>query len=138
MVEIDASAERVWAILVDVAGWGRWNPVYPKAAGALIENGTIDLAVALPGSSPRPMKATVFFVEEERAVQFGASVFGGLLRARRYIDIVPTGAGCSVRNGEALSGLCGGLFVKLGGASIRIGLRQQNAGLKRISELEPA
>jgi hypothetical protein len=136
-VEIDASAERVWAVLADVESWGNWNPVYPQASGQLVEDGTIKLSVALPGSSPRPMTASVFFVDEGRAVQFGASVFGGLLRARRYIEIAPNTAGtCRVRNGEAISGLLGGVFARLGGAAMRIGLRQQNIGLKGAAELE--
>lgn len=135
VVFIAGSAESVWSTLADVAGWGQWNPVYTEARGTLVRDGAIDLVIVLPGAAPQRMKARIFHLAEGRSLQFGASVFGGLLHARRSIQVEPqVGGGCLVRNGEALSGLLGGLFARLGGASIRLGLRSQNQGLKRFVE----
>jgi len=34
-IEIDASPERVWQVLTDVAGWSTWNPLLYRAIGRL-------------------------------------------------------------------------------------------------------
>jgi hypothetical protein len=132
---IAASAEAIWAVLADVDGWGRWNPVYPEARGTMAIGGTIAMTIRLPGMKSQKSVAKVVRCEPAREVWFGASVFGGLLRATRYITIAPAGdGGCHVVNGEAFAGLLGGLMARKIGSRIAEGLRMASAGLKRTAE----
>jgi hypothetical protein len=134
-IVIEASAEAIWAVLADVDGWGRWNPVYPEAHGTIAPGGSIAMTIRLPGMKPQKSVAKVFRCVPGREVQFGASVFGGLLRATRYIEIEQQAPRrCTIVNGEAFAGLLGGLMARRIGPRIAEGLRLASAGLKRAAE----
>lgn len=138
-IEIDAPAERVWPILADVDGWGRWNPIYPEASGLLAESEEIRLKIALPSSRPQVMQAKVHRLVEGRAIQFGATVLGGLLRAERFIELHRLDENrCLVVNGEVLSRPLGPLLARMGGSTLAKGLRRQNEGLKSAAETAAA
>jgi hypothetical protein len=134
-VEIDAPADVVWEVLADIAGWGEWNPVYPEASGSIGKGDAINLTIALAGMKPQKSSAKVFHSIPGQALQFGASAFGGLVHATRYIEIERIGpASCMVVNGEAFARLLGSTLVRMVGQKIDDGLGRQNAGLKAAAE----
>ena len=134
-VQIDAPADVIWEVLADVDGWGRWNPVYPEAKGSIGVGDGIALTIVLEGMKPAKSSARVFHSRPGEALQFGALAFAGLVRATRYIEIMPTTpTSCSVVNGEAFGRLLGPTLVRLVGSKIEEGLRGQNAGLKAAAE----
>ena len=134
-IAVDAPAERVWAILADVGGWGEWNPVYPQASGSLQPGATIALTVALPGTKPQAFTARVLHAVPPRALQFGAPALLGLLYATRFVELHPgPSGGCTVINGETLSRAMSGPLARLAGRTIGEGLRGQNEALKAAAE----
>jgi hypothetical protein len=134
-IQIDAPADVVWEILADVGGWGSWNPVYPEAKGSIGVGDAIELSIVLEGMKPAKSSARVFHSLPGEALQFGALAFAGLVRATRYIEIMPiTPTRCMVVNGEAFGRLLGPTLVRLVGAKIQDGLRGQNTGLKAAAE----
>ena len=115
--------------------WGRWNPVYPEAKGSIGVGDPIALTIALEGMKPTKSSAKVFHSRPGEALQFGALAFAGLVRATRYIEIIPTApTSCTVVNGEVFGRLLGPTLVRMVGAKIQNGLRGQNAGLKATAE----
>ena len=138
-IAIAAPAEAVWATLIDFTGWGEWNPLYVETAGALLVGTEITMTVQLAGMKPQHARATVRTLEPPALIEYAMSQLGGLLRAFRYIELIPTGAAsCRVANGEIMSGPIGKLVARLMGAKVREGLRGMNEALKRRVEAAAA
>lgn len=129
-VTIAAPAEQVWAVLDAVDAWGSWNPLYVEAAGALRVGERLAFAVVLAGMKPQRASAMVQKVVPHRFIQYQTSNLGGLIRATRYIALLPAVAGVEVVNGEILSGPIGRLLGRAVGGKVRIGLAGMNAALK--------
>jgi uncharacterized protein YndB with AHSA1/START domain len=46
-IDIDASAERVWSVLVDVARYGEWNPFTVRVRSSLEPRASVDMRVRM-------------------------------------------------------------------------------------------
>jgi hypothetical protein len=42
-------ADAIWAVIADFDRWSEWNPLYPRAEGALRIGSPLSLDLALPG-----------------------------------------------------------------------------------------
>lgn len=111
-VGVRAPAAVVWALLADIEGWPAWQPVYPKASGALKIGGRLDLMEAVPGEPPRPLSPTIVDWMPEEQILWIERRWGGLVRAMHYIEIEAlTDVGCALSCGEIYQGLLGDLFA---------------------------
>ena len=54
---IAATAETVWAILVDFERWREWNPSVPSIKGDVEVGSTVRLTLAMPGRPTVNVKA---------------------------------------------------------------------------------
>lgn len=132
-IEIAADAGAVWAILVDFAGWGAWNPLYVRTDGRLEPGTSLAFTVAVPGLKPMAGKAVVYRVEQPRLIEYG--VPGALLKAFRYIDITQTAPDrCTVANGEIMTGPLGRIVARFLGPKVAVGLQAMNEALKAKAE----
>ena len=52
---VTASRERIWEVLSDLANWGEWNPLYPKAEGTISFGGRLVLTEHQQGHAPQPI-----------------------------------------------------------------------------------
>lgn len=130
-IEIDAPAEAVWAVIADVDHWGAWNPLYVQASGRPVVGATLAQTIVLEGMKPQQATATVVTVEPGRLLEYAISNLAGLVKAFRYIEIAPLGAGrCAVSNGEIMSGPIGNLLARVVGEKVRKGLQAMNEALK--------
>ena len=48
-IEINASADTVWAILTDLSQFAAWNPFMPEAEGEVREGARLKVRIAPPG-----------------------------------------------------------------------------------------
>jgi len=62
-VELDASPERVWAVLVDTAGQAAWNPFITSITGTLAVGERLTVRIAPPGGKPMTFRPTVTDVQ---------------------------------------------------------------------------
>lgn len=64
-IEIDASPERVWQILADLARWPEWNPFIAPAIGKAEVGARVDITVP-SGAGRRVLHCTVLRAEPNR------------------------------------------------------------------------
>ena len=112
-IGVQTPSEAIWPMLADIAGWPAWNPLYPKAEGKLAFDSVLTLEVALPGERPRTIKPIITDWTPNEQIIWRLSLFWGLLRSTRYIEIESLGDESSIfSNGEIFDGPLLSLMTK--------------------------
>jgi hypothetical protein len=134
-IGVQAPAEVIWALVVDLEGWADWNPLYPQASGQIRIGAPLDMTVQLPGMAPQKLKATLREWVPNEQLHYQVRALGGLVSAIRYIEIEQLAAeSCIVTNGEIMGGLLGPSVARSLGGKVRKGLRLMNEALKEQAE----
>ncbi|GAB4234264.1 MAG: hypothetical protein Kow0032_18000 [Methyloligellaceae bacterium] len=132
---IDAPAATVWALVRDLEGWERWNPIM-KGSGLVEPGARPRITIAPPGRKPidvRP-KITHFVAGQEFRWRTGFPV-AGLFRAEHGFRVVPESEGrCRFEQFEVMSGLLSGMIYARSGREIETGFQAMNRMLKREAE----
>jgi hypothetical protein len=138
-IEIDASAERVWDVLTDVAAYDEWNPFIKLLEGELREGSRLRATIAPPGGRATTFTPSVIDLQPRRRV-----VWLGHLGVRWVFDgehiheIEELGRGRTryvqrERFTGALVPFVGGMLRKT-----EEGFRRMNAELKERAERSPS
>ena len=128
---IQASPEAIWALIADIDGWARWNPLYPKAEGAIRIGSPLTLELALPGRKPQTIRPVVVDWVPNEQILWRLSMLGGLLKSTRYLEIEQlTETGCIFSNGELFEGLAGPTVARRMGPAIRAGFAAMGEAVK--------
>jgi len=134
-IGVQAPAEAIWAVISDIAGWKDWNPLYPRAEGALRIGAELDLDLALPGQPTRAIKPVILDWVPNDQIHWRLSMLGGLVRTIRYIEIeILTERGCIFSNGEVFSGYLGPTVAKRMRPAIRQGFVGMGEAVKARAE----
>ena len=129
-VEIDASPERVWAVVTDFAGYPEWNPFIRSISGELHEGAKLEVRIEPPGARATTFKPTVRAVEASRELRWLGRLLPGLFDGEHSLRIEPLdGDRSRFVQSERFSGLLVGL-VKGTLAKTEAGFEQMNAALK--------
>ena len=134
--QIDASAEQVWAVLVDFENYADWNPSLPSISGELREGSTVSLTLALPGRPNLNVKAQLREVTPNRRLTWrGRMGADRLFTGYREFSIEPV-AENKVRftHVEDLRGLLAPAFEALMGGSVQRHHDTFNESLKSRAE----
>lgn len=92
-VIIDAAAERVFQLLVDIAGYHEWNPLIVSARGRVVTGANLDIRIRPPGQSDQPYTVKVVSVIPDREfVWLGHMRIKGILDGMHFFEIFPEGA----------------------------------------------
>ena len=135
-IEIDASAERVWDTLADVAAYPTWNPFIPSLVGTLVPGARLEVRLAPPGGRPMTFRPTVLVAERNRELRWlGRLLLPGLFDGEHRFAIEPLGPG-RVRfvQQERFTGLLVPLFARSLDRHTRAGFEAMNAALKARAE----
>jgi hypothetical protein len=99
-------ADVVWAILIDTASHGRWNPFIVSFAGTIETGQRLDVQLQLPERKPQGMHPKVIEVEPGRSFTWLGHVgFPGVLDGRHRFEVRSTGPdSCEFVQFERLSG----------------------------------
>lgn len=137
---INASKEKIWAVLADVDNWCKWSPIYPKSQGELKLNSVMKLDIQVPGTRPLPSDCIIDKCVPGKSIHFKANpkatnnekIMGGI----RYIEIKEQDENhCIVTNGEVVVGIIGITLAKyIVRKGLFNGLRWMNEGLKKTVE----
>lgn len=134
-ITVEAPPELVWHLVSDVVGWSRWNPLYPKAAGAPEVGATLRYTVMLADSRPKKVTAQVTRVTENELLEYGYASMAGFVRSLRYVEVEELSpVRCRVVNGAILGGPLGQLFSRKLGDRVGLGLQTINEALKIAAE----
>jgi len=134
-IRIDASAQRVWEILIDFARYPEWNHFLLKVKGASVVDSRIRFTFELPRGLRARACATVLKVIPEKELRWAGGV-RGLFRAEHYFLIESADNGAiRFQHGEVFTGLFAPLIWRLllarGGPPVYHGM---NTALKERSE----
>jgi hypothetical protein len=104
-IGVQTPPEVIWAIVSDINGYARWNPLYSKSEGEVQFDAVLNLEVALPGEAPRVIKPTVTDWTPNEQIIWKLRLFAGFLSTTRFIEIEKLGdESCIFSNGEIFEG----------------------------------
>lgn len=135
-IAIDAPAEKVWSLLMDFAGYPRWNPFVRSIAGLPQVGGQLEVFVQPAGSSGMRFRPKVLAFAPRRELRWKGQLFmPGLFDGEHYFRIEPRAiGGVSFQHGEVFTGLLVPLFRRSLDGATRDGFVAMNAALKREAE----
>jgi len=135
-IDIDASAELVWRILVDFARYPEWNPFIRQAQGEPRVGARLRVMIQPSGKSSMVFKPRVLKSEPGQELRWlGHLAFPGLFDGEHGFLLTPLpGGGCRLRQTEDFSGILVPLFKKSLETDTKRGFEEMNQALKTRAE----
>jgi hypothetical protein len=137
-IEIDASAEKIWRILMDFAAYPDWNPFIRRISGKAAVGEKLEAYLEPSGARGMTFKPIVLAADENRELRWlGKILVSGLFDGEHFFQIEPVADG-KVRfvQGENFSGVPVRLFAKSLDADTLRGFGEMNEALKTRAEAE--
>lgn len=135
-IEINASAEKVWQMLIDFDAYPQWNPFIRSVEGKAETNSKLKIFIQPTGARGMKFRPTVLKVEPQKELRWLGSLFvRGLFDGEHIFTIAPVSE-TSVRfaQREKFSGLLVPLFWRSLDKDTRRGFNEMNAALKQRAE----
>jgi len=132
-IEINASPDKIWNILVDFEKYEKWNPFVNRIVGDPREGNKIEIHIETPAGKSRKYEPTVTKVEQGRELRWmGKSL---LLNGEHIFAIEQLEQG-RVRfvHREVFDGLLTSFFGKSLDTDIKQGFEEMNRALKERAE----
>jgi hypothetical protein len=135
-IEIDASAERVWAVLTDFAAYSSWNPFIPRMTGSLEVGARLEFHMTPPGGMAITLQPKLLEVEPGRTLRWlGRLGVPGIFDGEHHVTIEPLAAHRSrLVQQERFTGLLVPLFAASLDQHTLAGFQAMNAALKARAE----
>jgi hypothetical protein len=138
-IDIDAPAERVWAVLTDLAAYPEWNPFIVSADGEVAAGNRLTLTMQPVGARRTTVRPAVIEAEPGRRLRWRGSLgLPALLDADHTITLVGRPDGVRLIQAEMFRGL----LVPLLAGSLRghtlPAFHAMNEALKERVERTPA
>jgi hypothetical protein len=110
--QINASPQRVWAILADLASYPQWNPLFRQASGQLTAGSTVTLKTVRPGTE-RVITVKVKVLAAQPPVQLSwVSSLPGIISGEHSFTLSPADGGTRLVQTETFGGLLGRMSAK--------------------------
>jgi hypothetical protein len=134
-IDIDASAERVWQVLVDFAHYPDWNPFVTSVSGEAVAGGRLKIRLQPPGGRGMTFRPRVLAAFPGREFRWlGRFLVPGLFDGEHSFVLEPVGPNrCRLVQAETFRGLFVALFGK-GLDATAEGFEQMNTALKTRAE----
>lgn len=138
-VEIEATPDRVWAVLTDFAAYHDWNPFIVRAAGRPVPGARLELHMRLSGSRTTTIRPEVLEADPAHRLRWlGRLLLPGLFDGEHTFTLQPAGPGRTrLTQHEEFRGLLAPLVLRLIARSTLASFHQMNQALKTRAE-QPA
>ena len=135
-VDIDATAERVWAVLSDFASYPQWNPFIRSVEGVPQQGARLRIVVQPSGSKVMRFSPVVLAAEAGRELRWlGRFVLPGVFDGEHRFAIELLGEGkVRFHQSERFSGILVGLLRASLDRDTRRGFEEMNQALKLRAE----
>lgn len=137
-IEIEASVERVWAVLTDFSSYPKWNPFIRSVVGAPQEGARLQIAIQPSGG--KAMRFSPVVLEAEAGCELrwlGRLMLPGIFDGEHRFLIEPLGDGkVRFEQSERFSGLLVGLLRGSLDRDTKRGFLEMNQALKERAESE--
>jgi hypothetical protein len=134
-ITINATPEKVWAILTDFQNFPQWNPFIVKLEGKPELNARLR-AELKNGKGTSVFKPKVLVADKNKAFEWlGSLPVPGMFNGHHYFRIEPLANGqIKFIHGEEFTGLLAGLIMNQIGETTRAGFISMNKALKERAE----
>lgn len=135
-IQIAASKDQVWEILMDLPNWSIWNPTVNKIDGNLKEGSELSITISdSKGNDSKKYKAEITAIEENKRFSFFATMMAKFMfSAHRIIEIEDSEEGVILSQKEVYTGIMVSLFwSKLSTDALEM-LNSMNKALKKEVE----
>ena len=114
-IDIDATPERVWEVLTDLAAYPAWNPFIVRAGGVVETGRRLTLTMQPIGGRATTLRPRLVEVDVPRRLRWRGTVGDpGLVDAEHTFTLEPSGAGTRLIQRERFRGV----LVPFMGASL--------------------
>lgn len=133
---INASAEKVWAILTDFDKYPNWNPFIKSITGQVAVGNKITARLEPPESKGMTFKPKVLAFEANQELRWlGHLLFPGLFDGEHKFEIINKGNGTTLfKQSEKFNGILVPLFNKMLDNNTTNGFNLMNQKLKELAE----
>jgi len=131
-IEISASPEQVWSVLVDFARYGEWNPFIRSVAGALEEGARLTARIEPPNGRGMTFRPSVTALNPGRELRWlGHLGMPGVFDGEHQFVLEPLAGGhTKLRHAESFRGVLVPMFTKSLDTNTRAGFEAMNQALK--------
>jgi hypothetical protein len=139
-VQIEATPDRVWAVLTDFAAYQDWNPFIVKATGQPVPGTRLELQMRLSGRRPTTLRPEVLEADPARRLRWlGRVLVPGVFDGEHSFTIQPDGPGrVRLTQHEEFRGLLAPVVLRMIAKSTLASFHQMNQALKaRVEQPTP-
>jgi len=135
-IVINASAEKIWAILTDFEQYPTWNPFIKSIEGTATVGKKIKAHIVPPQAKGMIFKPKVLVFEKEKEFKWlGHLLFPGLFDGAHRFEIIDNQNGtCTFIQSEKFNGILVPLFKKMLDNNTVQGFELMNKALKERAE----
>jgi hypothetical protein len=135
-IEINASAERVWSVLMDFPAYARWNPFVRSIEGTPVVGESLSVFIQPSGSGGMKFHPKVLAIEPQREFRWkGKLLIPGLFDGEHFFVLESkSDARMVFHQGEVFSGALVPLFKRFLDGPTKQGFVAMNESLKREAE----
>jgi hypothetical protein len=135
-IEINASADRVWSLLMDFPSYPRWNPFVRSIEGTPVVNQSLSVFIKPTGARGMKFHPKVLAVEPLREFRWkGKLLIRGLFDGEHFFVLESVSdARVIFHHGEVFSGALVSLFKRSLEGPTKQGFVAMNEALKREAE----
>jgi hypothetical protein len=134
-IEIEASPEAVWAVLVDLPRHAEWNPFIVRAEGVVEKGARLRLRMTPPGGRAATLEPRVTVAAPAEVLEWlGSLRIPGLFSGRHRFELHPTRSGTLLVQREDFTGVLVPFLARSLDSHTLAGLISMNEALKRRSE----
>ncbi|MEE9913925.1 MAG: SRPBCC domain-containing protein [Deltaproteobacteria bacterium] len=135
-IDVEATPEKIWSILLNFSEYAQWNPFIRSIDGIADQGSRLKVSIQPPGSGSMTFRPTLLAVVPGRELRWrGRVLLPGIFDGEHYFQIVPL-AGERVKfiQGEIFSGILVGMLKSSLDGKTKMGFIAMNKALKLLAE----